>query len=311
MLARFFKRSNNARSRDKEGNPSKLDIQNETIPHNSLVPCVFVVGDFRTSDSIEFAKLAWETIESHYREQGEFFGSAPVPIADPRESDNLHPVYFDQNNDVTESPCLFPIPINDFGRATGPSFQMHIFELFKTHNVVGIISCGTAETNIGLADALRFIDVPVLLVLDSTLDGPERFVPHARELITGNTPEHDGNAEQSVPNALQLIPNNALQAQAILSKVGVLSTNRQKPIVQLLCFPPDDPYVKDLRSAIESNIEETNRSRIRLEAVDLNRFQIKRKSVLLCLGYNGSSSHCQRLRLTLRFAPSPELRRRA
>ncbi|HWN09415.1 MAG TPA: hypothetical protein VNO50_09160 [Pyrinomonadaceae bacterium] len=208
-----------------------------------------------------------------------------MPVANPLAPQGSHCIGFDEDRSMFDSPCVFPIPVNDFGRATSPTFQMHILELFKDHNIVGIISCGTADTNIGLAEAVRFIDVPVLLVLDSTLDGPELFIPNARELITGKMHKNEANAEQLVPNALQLIPNNALQAQAILSKVGVLSTNRPNPVVQLLCFPPDDPYVKDLRSAVESNVEETNRSKISPELVDITRFQVKKNAVLLCLGY--------------------------
>jgi len=283
MFPRIFRWPTKSQAEDAQHDKAEPAIQGELNLPPSTVPCILVVGDFRATDSIQFAKKAWDKIHGHYTKEGAFFGPASVPTAAP--SQVKAPQAGIVNNNSSDSPCLFPIPVNDSGKATGQAFQLHIYDLFKKHNIIGIISCGTAESNIGLADAVRFIDVPVLLVLDSTLAGPERFVPNCRDLFT-NSLGSQVNTERLIPNALQLIPNNALQAQAILSKVGVLLTDKRNPIFHVLSIPEDDPYVRDLRSAVESNLEDTNRSRIRPDFLDPNRIQIRKNSTLLCLGYN-------------------------
>ena len=229
------------------------------------IPSVLVVGDFR-KNSIGFAKKAWQQIVKVYDEEGKSFGPAPEisQSSDPQDY-QVDRIIIERNASPTDNPPLYPIPVSDYGRAGSGRFEFNLYKLFRRFNVFGVISCGTAENTKGLAKALEPIDLPVLLTLDSTLSGSVGFGP----------------------NTLQLIPNNALQAQAILGKVGVLLGDRTGQLVQVLCSPEDDEYVKDLKQAVQSNIEDNEGSIIRAVYVtDANKLEHKgQKRIIVCLGY--------------------------
>jgi hypothetical protein len=228
-------------------------------------PVVLVVGDFR-KNSIGFARKAWNRINHAYRREGESFGPArgSAQSAEP-ENYEQNPIVVAKYTEYKLSPALFPIAINDYGRASSAHFRFYLYQVMKRFNVVGIVSCCTASNNKGLAEAIRPIDVPVLLVLDSTLSAPNHF----------------GG------NVLQLIANNSLQAQAILAQARILSDRSRQQTVRLFCYPDDDEYVRDLKRSIESNLENSEKSNLDARMVnDPRELSVREnRTTLICVGY--------------------------
>lgn len=217
-----------------------MDEQATNVECNlqSPVPCVLVVGDFRKEQSIGFAKKAWDKIVKEYSEQRKGFGEAPsVREASEMVDYDEDPITIPHYTGPEDSPALYPIPLSDYGLTDSARFEFNLYQLFRRFNIVGVISCCTAKNTKGLAKALRPIDVPVLLALDSTLAGPEQFGA----------------------NALQLIANNALQAQAVLGKVTVMLSDKADQLVQVYCSPEGDEYVEDLRNALQSNLKDNDK----------------------------------------------------
>lgn len=237
------------------------------------VPCVLVIGDFR-KNSIGFAEKAWRQICHEYEQEGLNFG--PFPAL--KEGETPLP-YDDSDVPVTgytapeNNPALFPIPVSDYGQAFSARFEFYLYQLFRRFNILGVISCCTAENTKGLAKALQPIDVPVLLALDSTLSGTESFTFSETQNIA--------------PNVLQLIVNNSLQAQAILGKVSLMLNDTSEYSAHFFCFPEDDEYVKDLKHAVQSNLENNKKIEIQDHYFsDPAELELKRKkAIVVCLGY--------------------------
>jgi hypothetical protein len=251
------------------------------------VPSVLVVGDFR-KNSIGFARKAWKRILEIYKREGESFGPPPPLVDDsaPKSYDE-QPITITKFTERRLSPALFPIAVNDYGHASSSHFKFYLYQIIRRFNVVGVLSCCTAANNKGLAHALMPVDIPILLVLDSTLSAPQNFRRHRDDL-----PARSRNLQVRIPtgveptNVLQLLANNSLQAQAILAQVEKLSGDSPKQTVQFFCYPDDDEYVRDLKNCIQSNLKDRERTRIVARFVNDPLELIQNAAgILVCVGY--------------------------
>src|ERR1043166_1007835 len=162
------------------------------------VPSVLVVGDFR-KNSIGFARKAWKRILEIYKREGESFGPPPPLVDDsaPKTYDE-QPITITKFTERRLSPGLFPIAVNDYGRTSSSHFKFYLYQIIRRFNVVGVLSCCTAANNSGLAHALMPVDVPILLVLDSTLSAPQNFRRHRDDL-----PAWSRNLQVRIPTGVE------------------------------------------------------------------------------------------------------------
>ena len=230
------------------------------VPIKSLrlpIPTVLVVGNRDTT----FAKKAWHTIKQAYTEQPVNFG--PLP-----EKDVDHPekVIIQKNRSRVEGPALYPFFLHDSGETQSISFQNSLRRIFYYFDVWAVISCGAAGTTEGLVRGLAPIDIPLFITVDSTLSDHSRFSP----------------------SFLQLIPNNTLQAQAILGKVRMLfdKLHPNKKSFEVFFDRRNDEYVVDLVNALSSYCREIERDISFSEISNPTRLKANNEpGILVCVGY--------------------------
>lgn len=235
----------------------------------SPVPSVLVVGHFPAgrpgaSDASGFASVAWQKIEEIYQEDNWSRGPRIESLA-PSNQPAAETIYTPGHE-----PLLKPIKLDDQNDAGSSEFKRSLNDLFQEHDVWGIISCCTAENSTKLIDALDPIDTPILIALDNTV----------------------ARSAHLAPNVLQLIPNNALQAQAILSKVGgLLPEGEDKVNVSVYLWPPQNEFVHDLRIALMDKTSEAPNSRIALNPITVGKAlkdigaNLTGEDILIYVGY--------------------------
>lgn len=225
---------------------------------------VLVVGHFPTAVG-GFAAAAWKKIDEIYKQNWQANPSKRGNNGRGRRSNEKS----DESLSGSE-PLLYPIKLDDEGDAGNLRFKQRLYTNFKVHNVWGVISCCTAENSSKLIEALEPIDTPILTALDNTVE----------------------LAVLSKPNLLQLIPNNALQAQAILSKVGALLPDREEKVtVNAYLWPPQNDFVRDLSKALQNKANEAQNSRINLNQITVGQAlreigsELKAHDVFVYIGY--------------------------
>lgn len=215
---------------------------------------VLVIGQFQDGDQAHsFASEAWEKIDGVYTNSVR------------RRSKSHH------NGDAAiGEPLLEPIQLDDKDDAGSAEFRSALYGKLKQFDVWGIVSCCTAENSSKLLEVIEPIDIPVLIALDNTV---------VRAAVTK-------------PNVLQLIPNNALQAQAILSKVGApFPDGNDKITVNVYLWPPENEFVRDLWKALQEKSNETQNSNITLNHVPVGSTlkeigaNLKEQDVIVYIGY--------------------------
>ena len=218
---------------------------------DTIYDSVLVIGDFSKGG---FAETSWNDIQNIYEGRDRF------PRSHDQSSVGTQP----------NEPCLLPIKIDDEGYAGSLEFRKRLYLEFSRSNVWGIISCCTARNSALLLDALKPIDIPVLICVDNTVK----------------------RSAQPSPSVLQLIPNNALQAQAILGKVGAdLPQDTRQHTVHVYCRRPEDEYVRDLWTALEAKAKDSQNRRILLKQVTVGEIlseacsTIKPKNIIVYIGY--------------------------
>ncbi len=228
--------------------------------NNYPKPAALVVGQFRLDNGNQgFAYEAWQKIteihERNYWHSGKWHKSTTREV---------------HRHIGGGEPLLKPIQLDDGGDAGSLAFRQRLYQEFKTFNISGVISCCTAENSSKLLATLEPIDVPILIALDNTVE---------RSALTQ-------------PNVLQLIPNNALQAQAILSKVGAaLPPGDDKVTVNVYLWPPQNDFVRDLWKALQDKVSEAQNSRINLNQISVGNTlrevgsSLNEKDVFVYVGY--------------------------
>jgi hypothetical protein len=227
-----------------------------STPEESLTSpksVVLVIGQFQPG-AHGFAFEAWEKINAVY-------------------TDNVRRDYTSKHDTVEAAlgePLLEPIQLDDKDDAGSSEFRRALYEKLRQLDVWGIVSCCTAENSSKLLQVLEPIDIPVLIALDNTV---------ARAAVTR-------------PNVLQLIPNNALQAQAILSKVGApFPDGNDKIIVNVYLWPAQNEFVRDLWKALQEKSNETQNSNITLNQITVGSTlrevgaNLKEQDVIVYIGY--------------------------
>jgi hypothetical protein len=214
---------------------------------------VIVAGNFSEGG---FAQTSWRDIQNIY--EGGDIGGAEAANTNAAKEERVR------------EPFLQPIALDDHGCAGSPTFRRQLQLIFRKLNVWGVISCCTARNSELLLEALEPIAVPILICVDNTVE----------------------TAALSRPNLLQLIPNNALQAQAILSKVAAeLPKNNKEYTVHVYCRRPEDKYVKDLWTALENKAKDSQNRRIRLKQVTVGGIlqelcaSLSPKDIVVYVGY--------------------------
>ncbi|GAA4782194.1 hypothetical protein GCM10023307_03380 [Lysobacter hankyongensis] len=231
---------------------------------------MLVVGDYRYEDT--FVSKAWERICFAYRQQPEEtrYGEVPAPsrkmTPHPRELSPLRRIARDA------APNLYPVPFSDLGDCSRPDVAERLYQYLSHFDVWAVIACGTASSTQGLLRTLQPSSLPVFVTVDSTAEMP----------VT------NGERPSSYRNALRLMPNNDLQAQAILSKLTSLVEQGADVDVQVLCHGENEEaeYVRDLRKALESHASKgPGRPQLRFcSEVDQLR-PIEENGILVCVGY--------------------------
>lgn len=227
------------------------------------VPVVLLIGDFRNTSS-SFARLAWQRVVKAYKEAGESFGPAPALSSNILKWADISTFKVARLVDRTSGPALYPFPISDDDRAHCLDFQKHLFRCFYYFDVCAVISCNTAKNTKALLQALEGIDVPFFITIDSTLAEIPR---------TGL-------------NILRLVPNNSLQAQAILSKVGAWHEATPDGDVEVFYDNLHDEYVADILSALSITSQDaTDHIELR-ECSNVERLKAREEpGLVVCVGY--------------------------
>jgi hypothetical protein len=166
---------------------------------------------------------------------------------------------------------LSPVKLDDEGDAGSLDFRRELYHNFITQDVWGVISCCTAEDSTKLLKTLEPIDTPILIALDNTVE----------------------RSALLKPSFLQLIPNNALQAQAILSKVGALLPEGEDQVnVGVYLWPSQNDFVRDLWNALQNKSSEAQNSRISLNPITVGKTlreigaYLTNQDVVVYIGYH-------------------------
>jgi len=236
--------------------------------HWNVEPAVLVVGDYRFADT--FVAQAWERICGAYRQQsGEAsFGDPPVPprgmSPDPEALSPRRAIARERH------PNLYPVPFSDLGDAARPDVARLLYRYLCHFDVWAIIACGTAANTTGLLANLSPLPVPVFVTVDSTVEKSRSYY----------------NGRMARGSALRLMPNNDLQAQAILAKVAALVEREPDVDIQVFCNGEDDEYVRDLRKALEQHTREgPGRPHVRFVSDARHLRSGGRSGVVVCVGY--------------------------
>lgn len=232
------------------------------------MPTILVVGDFRFEDT--FAAQAWRQIRQVYDTE---FCDAPAAAGTPGAwggPTRARPGGAQPAN-------LFPVPLSDCGNILQSSVARLLYQYLCNLDVWAIISCGTASNTRDLLAQLSLIPLPVFVTVASTVENGRSS---SGELITH-------------ASALRLMPNNDLQAQAILAKVAMLVDLGQQVQVQVFCHG-EHAYVQDLRLSLSLHaLEGPGRPQLSF-ITDVNALMpAPENGILICVGY------CDALRLLL------------
>jgi len=233
-------------------------------------PAVLVVGDYRYEDT--FVSKAWERICIAYRQQPDeqLYGEVPAPsrtmTPHPRALAPLRRIPRDA------LPNLYPVPFSDLGDCARPDVAERLYQYLSHFDVWAVIACGTASSTQGLLRTLQPSSLPVFVTVDSTADMP--------------APKEQRSS--SYRNALRLMPNNDLQAQAILSKLTSLVEQGADIDVQVLCHGENEEaeYVRDLRKALESHASKgPGRPQLTFHSEIDQLRSAEENGILVCVGY--------------------------
>lgn len=240
---------------------------------NPKPPAVVVVGNFMPKKD-GFAQESWGAINDIHNGTSLDFGRTKPPLArgsSIRSRPRASQVRFPKE-------LLQPVRVNDRGYAGSFEFRKRLYSQFEQFDVWGVISCSTAENCSELLTALEPIDVPILIALDNTVE----------------------RSRVSNPNLLQLIPNNALQAQAILSKVAAELGEKGDHTVHVYCSRPQDDFVRDLLTELENKANDSQNHRIRLKQMGVDAVAevgqaLEENDLLIYVGYSEGLDRLRRV----------------
>lgn len=230
-------------------------LQQERPP----IPAVLLIGDFE-GDGKVFVDPAFKLLADAYKKSPP--GDAAAPSAHYKAWQE-----YTTNLNRSEGPALIPVPYSDGGHANRETFTEELLGLLSRYDVWAVIACGTASNTESLLEALEPVDVPILVVVDSTVNV----------------------LSSPYDNILRLTPNNELQAAAILAKAKELFAAHfahEHGVFELFYQPVDNPYVKDLLETLRRLTEESSTQISPTEATGTKKLRTRRDvGVVVCIGY--------------------------
>lgn len=203
------------------------------------IPAVLIVGDYHTTGKT-FVDAAWKKIVEAYTEgpPPSSYGSISADSGEAgADTDPWERKVASERPPRSEGPTLLPLCFCDHGHAEKQEFGRQLLKYFGHFDVWAVISCGTASNTRALLEVLEPVDVPILIVVDSTASA----------------------LAQRQENVLRLTPNNELQAVALMTRARELLAVhfREEPRpFHVFYHHQDNPYVKDLVSTLKRLTEE-------------------------------------------------------